>query len=157
MLDQDGNPMDEIKIVPDQKTVRNGRNESVVDISPNPDFVSIMTVGKKVFMLAHFEFPNPGSSYLIEVTQDKKTGILSVVGFEAVDWSSYGGLWTPCAGSVTPWGTHLGSEEYPPDARQMDVKDMEEWDTYRNNSANSTPRMTEAMMRYFGVPRRTHP
>ena len=26
-------------------------------------------------------------------------------------------MWTPCAGSVTPWQTHLGSEEYPPDAK----------------------------------------
>jgi uncharacterized protein len=34
-----------------------------------------------------------------------------------VDWSEWGGLWLPCAGSVTPWGTHLGSEEYEPDAR----------------------------------------
>jgi hypothetical protein len=35
----------------------------------------------------------------------------------AMDWSKYGGLWTPCAGSVTPWQTHFGSEEYEPDAR----------------------------------------
>ena len=35
----------------------------------------------------------------------------------AMDWSSYGGLWNPCAGSVTPWQTHFGSEEYEPDAR----------------------------------------
>jgi uncharacterized protein len=26
-------------------------------------------------------------------------------------------VWTPCAGSVTPWQTHLGSEEYPYDAK----------------------------------------
>lgn len=29
--------------------------------------------------------------------------------------SDWGGLWTPCAGSVTPWNTHIGSEEYEPD------------------------------------------
>lgn len=34
-----------------------------------------------------------------------------------MDWSEYGGLWVPCAGSVTPWKSHLGSEEYEPDAR----------------------------------------
>ena len=34
-----------------------------------------------------------------------------------VDFSASGGLWTPCAGSVTPWQTHLGSEEYPTDAK----------------------------------------
>jgi hypothetical protein len=26
-------------------------------------------------------------------------------------------VWIPCAGMVTPWETHLGSEEYEPDAR----------------------------------------
>ena len=26
----------------------------------------------------------------------------------------------PCAGSVTPWGRHLGSEECPPDARAVE-------------------------------------
>ena len=34
-----------------------------------------------------------------------------------LDFSAHGGLWTPCAGSVTPWETHLGSEEYEPDAK----------------------------------------
>ena len=35
-----------------------------------------------------------------------------------VDFSSPNllGLWTPCAGSVSPWGSHLSSEEYEPDA-----------------------------------------
>ena len=28
-----------------------------------------------------------------------------------------GGLWIPCAGSKTPWGSHMGGEEYEPDAR----------------------------------------
>ena len=31
--------------------------------------------------------------------------------------SDWGGLWTPCAGSVTPWNTHIGSEEYEPDGK----------------------------------------
>lgn len=36
-----------------------------------------------------------------------------------VDFSNQDGLWVPCAGSVTPWQTHIGSEEYPPDAKQF--------------------------------------
>lgn len=36
---------------------------------------------------------------------------------QPVDWSALGGLWNPCAGSRTPWGSHLGGEEYEPDAR----------------------------------------
>ena len=34
-----------------------------------------------------------------------------------LDFSASGGVWVPCAGSVTPWQTHLGSEEYEPDAK----------------------------------------
>ena len=34
-----------------------------------------------------------------------------------LDFSAHGGVWTPCAGSVTPWETHLGSEEYEPNAK----------------------------------------
>ncbi len=34
-----------------------------------------------------------------------------------MDWSALGGLWNPCAGSRTPWGSHIGGEEYEPDAR----------------------------------------
>jgi secreted PhoX family phosphatase len=37
-----------------------------------------------------------------------------------VNFTTQGGVWTPCAGSVTPWQTHLGSEEYPPDAKAFD-------------------------------------
>ena len=36
-----------------------------------------------------------------------------------LDFSAHGGVWVPCAGSVTPWETHLGSEEYEPDAKDF--------------------------------------
>src|SRR5437868_2921131 len=39
----------------------------------------------------------------------------------ASDRAALGGVWNPCAGSVTPWGTHLGSEEYEPDARSVEA------------------------------------
>ncbi|GAA3334378.1 hypothetical protein GCM10020331_102100 [Ectobacillus funiculus] len=32
-------------------------------------------------------------------------------------FSSVHGIWKPCAGLLTPWNTHLGSEETDPDAR----------------------------------------
>jgi hypothetical protein len=37
--------------------------------------------------------------------------MIKVTGGQPVDWSAWGGLWTPCAGSVTPWNTRLGGEE----------------------------------------------
>lgn len=69
----------QINEVPDQDISRNGRNASVVDVSHSPDFVSLLPRGEKVFVLAHFEAPNPGSSYLIE-TEQNEDGELSVTG-----------------------------------------------------------------------------
>jgi len=38
-----------------------------------------------------------------------------------------GGLWIPCAGSKTPWGSHMGGEEYEPDARPFsEAKTLDE-------------------------------
>lgn len=38
-------------------------------------------------------------------------------GGAVIDYSAVAGLWNPCAGSITPWKTHLSSEEYEPNAR----------------------------------------
>ncbi|TPV93000.1 MAG: DUF839 domain-containing protein [Myxococcales bacterium FL481] len=85
-------------------------------IANSADYNSILTVGDKLHMVTHFE-SLPGGAYLTEVAQDAKTGALTAVSTENIDFSAWGGLWNPCAGSVTPWGTHLGGEEYPPEAR----------------------------------------
>jgi len=52
------------------------------------------------------------------IDQDKTTGKLTATKFANVDFNSLNGLWIPCAGSLSPWDTHLGSEEYEPDARE---------------------------------------
>jgi len=31
------------------------------------------------------------------------------------------GLWFMCRGEKTPWGTHIGGEEYPPDCKSPGV------------------------------------
>jgi len=85
-------------------------------ISDNPDYTSLLTIDGKFFSVTHFESPRPGAAYLSELEQDDK-GRLTVKATKAVDFSAHGGLWIPCAGSVTPWMTHLGSEEYEPNAR----------------------------------------
>jgi uncharacterized protein len=56
-----------------------------------------------------------------------------------VDFSQQGGLWVPCAGSVTPWQTHLGSEEYPTDAKK---------NAWTNTFDSSTDEF--AYLRYWG-------
>jgi hypothetical protein len=87
------------------------------EISPNPDYTSMLPSNGKLFSFVHFEGPLPSSLYLFELAQNAKDGLITAVKQKVVDWSKWGGLWLPCAGSVTPWGTHLGSEEYEPDAK----------------------------------------
>ena len=85
-------------------------------ISNYTDFSSILPVGDRLFGVSHFE-GSPGALYVNELDQDLATGALSVLSSRVIDMSAWGGIWTPCAGTVSPWGTHLGSEEYEPDAR----------------------------------------
>ncbi|PTW51410.1 PhoX family protein [Rhodovulum kholense] len=87
-------------------------------ISVDADFTSLLHIGGKIFSVTHFE-SRPGAMYVSELTQDTE-GNLTPVSTKPVDFSKFGGLWVPCAGSVTPWETHLGSEEYPADAREIE-------------------------------------
>jgi len=56
---------------------------------------------------------------MMELNQNASNGELSIKKLWQLDMSSINGGWVHCAGSVTPWNTHLASEEYEPDARQL--------------------------------------
>jgi uncharacterized protein len=105
-------------------------------ISNDNDFSSLLK-GKtdgKLYMVSHFEV-SPSAMYLTELNQDTATGKLTAVKTKNIDFSSFGGGWIHCAGSVTPWGTHLGSEEYEPDARKVTASGYLNKDGYNNSQA----------------------
>ncbi|KNE24939.1 MULTISPECIES: PhoX family protein [Achromobacter] len=58
----------------------------------------------------------PSPIAVLTLSQDPNTGKLSLVKYSNVDTSSVHGLWITCGASLSPWGTHLSSEEYEPDA-----------------------------------------
>lgn len=109
-----------------------------------PDGQSLMQIpgakatgkgGNPLSLVTHFEYhwKNPGAETglygeipntmkLSTIDQNKTTGQLSVVDLKNVDMGAVNGLWIPCAGSLSPWNTHLGSEEYEPDARAFEEK-----------------------------------
>tara|TARA_R110002050_G_scaffold197325_4_gene332228 strand:- start:133 stop:1947 length:1815 start_codon:yes stop_codon:yes gene_type:complete len=103
LYDKDGNPVRE--------------KDGSLKISNSNDFASLLPVGDKLFMVSHFE-SRPAAMYITELNQ-AKDGKLTAVNTRNIDFSKVNGLWVPCAGSVTPWHTHLGSEEYEPDARKV--------------------------------------
>jgi secreted PhoX family phosphatase len=101
-------------------------------VSEDPDSNSLFSVpgmkpvssaGNPLSLVTHYEYINraygivPASMSLTTIDQNKKTGVLTPVTLKKVDFSGVDGLWIPCNGSLTPWNTHLGSEEYEPDAR----------------------------------------
>ncbi len=54
---------------------------------------------------------------LTKLDQDKRTGVLEVVDYDNISFADVNGGWIHCAASLSPWNTHLGSEEYEPDAK----------------------------------------
>ena len=102
-----------------------------------PDGTSLLTVdgaqvagvkGNTVFAVVQFEYATrnqaaasmygllPSPIAVLTLDQDKSTGKLSLVKYHNVDTSGVKGLWITCGASLSPWGTHLSSEEYEPDA-----------------------------------------
>jgi len=59
----------------------------------------------------------PMAMNLTALEQNRKSGELAPVGLARVDMGAVHGLRIPCAGTLTPWNSHLGGEEYEPDAR----------------------------------------
>jgi uncharacterized protein len=111
-------------------------------VSDSPDSNSLMSIngaaktalgGNPLSLITHYEYITnnnagksaygvvPASITLSTIDQNKKTGDLSVTDVKKVDFSAVGGLWIPCNGSLTPWNTHLSSEEYEPDARAYEA------------------------------------
>ena len=97
-------------------------------VAETPDSNSLLKVGEKLFLVTHFEYDRilahgeeaakakdwytrmPMSMTLTNIEQ-KDDGKLLAVDQRPIDFSSVGGIWIPCAGSQTPWNTHLGTEE----------------------------------------------
>ena len=103
-----------------------------------PDGSSLLTVpgahvdgvkGNAVFAVVQFEYASfaqdgktemygklPSPIAVLTLDQNPQTGELKLVKYHNVDTSSVHGLWITCGSSLSPWGTHLSSEEYEPDA-----------------------------------------
>lgn len=98
-------------------------------VSTAPDMNSLIKLPgmpeNTYYMVNHYEsFPknesgseNPGSMQLSTIKMDPATGKLTVTNVKPIDFAVVHGIWKPCAGTLSPWNTHLGSEETDPDAR----------------------------------------
>ena len=105
--------------------------------SDSPDGMSLLKLanptvpgikGDTVFAVVQFEYTTadaagrskygqlPAPIAVLTLDQNKATGKLTLVKYHNVDTSGVNGLWITCGASLSPWNTHLSSEEYEPDA-----------------------------------------
>ncbi|WP_223067543.1 alkaline phosphatase PhoX [Paenibacillus caui] len=117
-------------------------NNPVPFVSDSPDANSLFQVpgmsptglsGNALSLVTHYEYITannagksaygivPASMSLTKLDQNKKTGELTPTELNKIDFSGVAGLWIPCNGSLSPWNTHLGSEEYEADARAYEA------------------------------------
>ncbi len=85
------------------------------------DHSSILQKDGRLFMVSQFEC-EVGAMYGMELEQDTE-GTLSVKAdsLKYISQADGFGGWVHCAGMTTPWESHLGSEEYEPDARAVEA------------------------------------
>jgi len=84
------------------------------------DFSSILQKNNKLFLVSQFEC-SIGVMYMLELEQAENGDMKPKKNtLQHIDQGEHGG-WTHCAGSITPWESHLGSEEYEPDARKIEL------------------------------------
>jgi hypothetical protein len=98
-------------------------------VPQTPDANSLLSIGGTPYLVTHFEYENndsagtnqygkvPMTMTVAKLGQSATDGKMTVDSIKQVNFSAVNGLWIPCAGSRSPWNTHLGSEEYEPDAR----------------------------------------
>ncbi|OZI65416.1 PhoX family protein [Bordetella genomosp. 1] len=119
-----------------------------------PDGMSMLTLpdpkvagvkGNTVFAVVQFEYTTfdqaggemygklPSPIAVLTLDQDPATGHLALVQYRPVDTSAVHGLWITCGASLSPWNTHLSSEEYEPDAISPKAKDLAQFKAYSRN------------------------
>lgn len=103
--------------------------------------------GNTVFAVTQFEYKtsdNAGNSMygklpapiaVVTLDQNKTTGELKPVQYYNVPTEDVHGIWIPCAASLSPWNTHLSSEEYEPDA--WTINDNAMFKAFSNNAFGS--------------------
>jgi secreted PhoX family phosphatase len=110
--------------------------------SDAPDGTSLMRIadlaisgigGNPLAMVTQFEYkalaPNDGASTgdfwsklpaamgLTLLDQNKTSGLLNAKRYQNINFSGVKGGWIHCGSTLSAWNTHVGSEEYEPDAK----------------------------------------
>ncbi|WP_277182732.1 PhoX family phosphatase [Caballeronia sp. BR00000012568055] len=113
--------------------------------------------GNAVFAVVQFEYTTrdlssedmygklPSPIAVLTLDQDPTTGKLTLVSYANVDTSKAHGLWITCGASLSPWNTHLSSEEYEPDAATLSTNTQ-----FKAYSTNLYGNATQARAYHYG-------
>ncbi|WP_454766770.1 PhoX family protein [Cupriavidus campinensis] len=122
--------------------------------SDSPDGTSLLKIegakvagvtGNTVFAVVQFEYNTadqsgadtygrlPSPIAVLTLDQNPTTGKLSLVKYHNVDTSGANGLWITCGASLSPWNTHLSSEEYEPDAFTASAGNLAQYAAFAAN------------------------
>ena len=97
------------------------------------DGAQVEGVNNPVFHVVQFEYASqnlagaseygnlPSPIPILTLDQNQTTGHLVLQKSFNVDTSAVHGLWITCGASMSPWNTHLSSEEYEPDAFEQGI------------------------------------
>jgi len=83
------------------------------------DHSSILRANGRIFMVNQFEC-EVGAMYGMELQQNNGTLSVKPDSLQYISQAEGFGGWVHCAGMTTPWESHLGSEEYEPNARKIE-------------------------------------
>jgi secreted PhoX family phosphatase len=108
--------------------VRDGKTEKLLLVTQYEYHTEAPLASGKGTMELYAQLP--ASMSLAGIAQDRKSGALKATSLANIDMSAVGGLWIPCAASLTPWNTHLAGEEYEPNARQFENEPLESMNLY---------------------------
>jgi len=98
----------------------------------NPTVTGIS--GNTLFLVTQFEYKSqnlagtsmygklPSPMTVTTLDQNTTTGALTVKYYYNIPTTDTYGLWITCGGSLSPWNTHLSSEEYEPDAWLVNMR-----------------------------------
>jgi secreted PhoX family phosphatase len=121
----------------------------------SPDANSLVVRDKTLSLVTHFEYDTEAASATdpskavnlygqlpmvmnLASLRQKADGTLSVFDLTNIGMQSVDGLWIPCAGELTPWNTHVGGEEYEPDARAYENRPLTPMNRYLGTNGLTT-------------------
>ncbi len=126
----DGNPINDLSVPGQERQFFSDSPDGMSLLQPiaGADKTTLGVKGNVVFAVVQFEYTShdqaqasqygrlPSPIAVLTLDQDQATGKLTLARYCNVPTKPAYGLWITCGASLSPWNTHLGSEEYEPDA-----------------------------------------